>query len=222
MNVELLEYLRSVDSPTLANAIEDFGIRDRRDGYIGGRAQCVFPDLKPMVGRALTVQMTHIPGSVADRTHYWGMWEALEKLGGPSVLVVQDVSGLSDRVAFCGEVMATLATRLGAVGMVTNGGVRDLDEVHSLGFHYFAPFPVVSHANFEVVTVGNPVTVFGQRVALGDMLHGDKNGVVIVPDVPLDELKSKVDSVKLREKRLLELIKSKEFTLTHARSTSGY
>ena len=57
------------------------------------------------------------------------MYEALAEMPAPSVLVVQDVSGAPSRCALAGEVMASLAMRLGAVGMVTYGGVRDLAEI---------------------------------------------------------------------------------------------
>ena len=53
---EQLEFLKSVDSPTIANAIEPFQLRDRTDGYIGGNIGCLYPDLGVMVGQALTVK----------------------------------------------------------------------------------------------------------------------------------------------------------------------
>ena len=47
---EQLAFLKSVDSPTMANAIEPFKLRDRTDGYVGGNIGCLFPDLGVMVG----------------------------------------------------------------------------------------------------------------------------------------------------------------------------
>ena len=55
---EVLSFLRGVDSPTVANAIETLNVRDRRDGFVGGPVQCQFPELGAMVGRALTVTVT--------------------------------------------------------------------------------------------------------------------------------------------------------------------
>lgn len=221
-NAGLIDYLSTVDSPTLANAIEVLKCRDRVHGYIGGRARCQFPDLGPMVGHAVTVEMTNSPGHGADRTFYWKMWEDLERAETPSVLVVKDVSGEPDRVAFFGEVMATMARRLGAVGLVTDGGVRDLDEVQALGLQYFAPFPVVSHGNYEVVSVGRPVSIFGQRVDPGDLLHGDKNGVVIIPDCDQGELEQAVQQIRDRERSFMDFLNGDDFTLARAREVSGY
>ena len=219
---EHIDYLKSIDSPTIANAVETFKVRDRTDGYIGGSVGSLFPDLGVMVGQAVTVKMINPAGPAASRDSYWEMWEALEKMPSPSVLVMQDASGRPSRYAMAGEVMATLARRLGAVGLVTNGGYRDIDEVHALGLHYFASQVVVSHGNFGVVEVGEPVTLDGQTIKTGDILHGDRNGIVIVPAETLDGMKDAVDGIRDRESRLMNFIKSDKFTLADAKAGNGY
>src|SRR5262245_43195845 len=98
-----LTFLRGVDSPTIANAIEAFKMRDRTEGFIGGEVRSLFPEMPPLVGIALTVTMTNTPGQVASRERWWRMFEALGDTPSPSVLVVQDVSGAPTRCAFCGE-----------------------------------------------------------------------------------------------------------------------
>jgi 4-hydroxy-4-methyl-2-oxoglutarate aldolase len=215
-------FLKSVDSPTIANAIEPFKVRDRTEGFIGGEVRALFPEMPPMVGTALTVTMTNTPGALADRENYWRMYEALSQTPAPSVLVVQDVSGDPSRCALAGEVMTTMAMRLGVVGMVTDGGLRDLHEVRRLGFAYFARYVVVSHGNFGVVEVGTPVTLDGQKVKTGDILHGDANGVVIVPREVLDGLPEAVQEVRTRERATMDFINSPEFTVGAARKRAGY
>ncbi len=222
LTAKQLRFLQATDSPTIANAVEQFTVRDRCEGFIGGSVRALFPDLGVMVGAALTVTMTSRPGPVAGREGYWRLWEALEQAPRPSVVVVQDLSGEPTRCAYFGEVMATIASRLGAVGVVTNGGVRDLAEVRALGLHYFAPYAVVSHANFEILEVGRDVVLDGQVVRTGDLLHGDVNGIVIVPAEVLAQLPEAVERVRARERRLMEYARSPEFTLTGARRISGY
>lgn len=222
LTADQLQFLRIVDSPTIANAIEPFNVRDRCDGFIGGDVRALFPDLGVMVGHALTVTMTNRPGPAASRDGYWQMWKALEQTPAPSVLVIQDESGDPRRVAYAGEVMATMAQRLGAVGMVTDGGFRDLNEVRTLGMHYFARYAVVSHANFEIVSVGEPITVGGQIVQPGDVLHGDANGIVIVPPSVLDRLPDAVAGVRERERQTMEFVRSDGFTLDEVKRRSGY
>ena len=176
-----VDWLKQYDSPTVANAIETFKVRDRTEGYIGGYVRALY-DAGVMVGQALTVTIGQKPGKIAARDGYWAMWDALEQMPSPAVIVMQDVSGAPERYACAGEVMATLAKRLGAVGMVADGGLRDIAEVQALGFHYYAAFPVVSHGNFEILDVGVPVEIDGQVVHTGDILHGDINGIVDRPE----------------------------------------
>lgn len=222
LTADQLAFLRSVDSPTISNAIEPFQVRDRTEGFIGGAVRVLFPDLGVMVGQALTVTLTNTPGPVADRTAYWRMWETAVQMAAPTVVVMQDISGAPSRCAYAGEVMATLAQRLGVVGMVTDGGYRDLDEVRALGMHYYAAYAVVSHANFSVVDVGVPVVIDGQRVETGDILHGDANGIVIVPPDVLDDLPRAVQEVRDRERRTMDFIKSEAFTLELVKAGRGY
>lgn len=217
-----LEFLRQVDSPTIANAIEPFDVRDRTEGFIGGRVQCQFPDLGVMVGRALTVTMSNAPGAVASRDGYWQMWDALAAMDGPVVIAIADASGEPHRVAYAGEVMTTIAMRLGAVGMVTDGALRDVDEVHALGFHYFMQFPVVSHANFEITSVGRPIELDGQVVTTGDILHGDANGIVVVPDEVLEGLPASVESVREKEAATMEYVRGGSFDYADLKQRSGY
>jgi regulator of RNase E activity RraA len=175
-----------------------------------------------MLGYALTVTMTSEVGPPPGRQGYWRMWEALEQAPKPAVLVVQDTSRAPTRCAYFGEVMATIASRLGAVGVVTDGGVRDLAEVRALGLHYFAPHPVVSHGNFRIVDVSVPVTLDGQSVHPGDLLHGDANGIVVVPPSIVDQLPEAVSTIREREKRTIDFVTSPEFTLDGLKEIVGY
>ena len=180
-------------------------------------------DLGVMVGQALTVTIGQKPGAVAPRDGYWAMWEALEQMPWPAVIVMQDVSGAPERYACAGEVMATMAKRLGAVGMVIDGGLRDLHEVQALGLHYFGSFPVVSHGNFEILDVGE--SRFRSTVRTSgpdDILHGDVNGIVVVPNDVLDGLEAAINVIRDRESRFMNFIKSDTFNLEQAKAGTGY
>ncbi len=137
-------------------------------------------------------------------------------------MVVQDLSGHPERVAFCGEVMATMAQRLGAAGYVTDGTVRDLHEVRALGLPYFASGSCVSHGNFWVNDLGVDIELDGQVVRTGDILHGDANGIVVVPRQVLAELPRAVADIREKEGELLALARSDGFTVEAAMSLTGY
>jgi 4-hydroxy-4-methyl-2-oxoglutarate aldolase len=150
------------------------------------------------------------------------MWEELERREAPTVMVISDGSGAPTRCAYFGEVMATIASRLGVVGVVTDGGVRDLAEVRALGVQYFAPFAVVSHGNFEIVDVGAPVVLDGQRIATGDLLHGDANGVVVLPQAAIDRLQEVVNTLRARERATIDAVNAPDFTISGLKRITGY
>jgi regulator of RNase E activity RraA len=217
-----LEFLGSVDSPTIANALERMQLRDRSEGYLGGSIQCAFPELGRMIGTAVTVTVDNAVGRPARQDGYWALWERLESTPGPIVVVMKDASATPSRVAYAGEIMVTLAARLGAVGMVTDGALRDLPEVRARGFHYFHRYPVVSHANFELSKVGDPVHLDGEVVHTGDILHGDVNGVVVVPWASLEGLRDEVAAVQKAERRDMDFIDGPDFTLEGYKEIRGY
>jgi regulator of RNase E activity RraA len=94
--------------------------------------------------------------------------------------------------------------------------------VRALGFGYFARYLVVSHGNFDVVDVGKPITLDGQVVRTGDILHGDANGIVIVPREVLDRLPDEVEKVRSRERATMDYITSAEYSLQAAKERAGY
>ncbi|MBE1876073.1 RraA family protein [Myceligenerans pegani] len=217
-----LDFLAGVDSPTIANAVERLELRDRGTGYVGGRVRCDFPELGTMVGRALTVTVSDAIGRPARQDGYWELWERLDAMTGPVVIIMKDASTTPSRVAYAGEIMATLGQRLGAVGFVTDGALRDVAEVRAKGIHYFSRYTVASHANFELTRVGDPVLLDGERIATGDILHGDANGLVVVPWDALADLPAAVERVRDGEARDLAYIEGPDFTLAGYRRQRTY
>jgi regulator of RNase E activity RraA len=177
-----LDALRRIDSPTIANAIETFEIRPRVSGYAGYDIRCIFPDLPPTVGYAVTCTVDSTTEG-RQGIGFNALYEVLETAPKPAIVVMKDVG--SDRLHSChaGEVMSTRMKSLGAVGILTDGGLRDVREVGALGgFQYFCAGLVVSHGNPICVSVGDEVTISGMRVRPGDLLHGDANGILHIPD----------------------------------------
>jgi regulator of RNase E activity RraA len=109
--------------------------------------------------------------------------------------------------------MATFFTRLGAIGLLSDCAVRDLEEVRRLGFQYFARGSVASHANFRIVRSGIPVQVRGVVVNPGEVIHGDINGVITVPDVPMNQLCDAVNTIRCKEKTVMDFVRSDQFSL---------
>lgn len=218
-----LEELKTFDSPTIANAIEQFKVRDQTLGYVGANVRALFPDKRePMVGYAVTAK--------GDSTTYarrrdpalqFGLWEALDASPKPSVVVIQDAGNNPSKSCHCGDVMGTMIRTLGGIGLVTDGGVRDLPEVEALGLHYFARGPVVAHGTAVIFDAGEPVIIDGVPIQTGDLLHGDVNGLVTIPAEIAGEVADAAREVIAEESQRKEFAASPEFTLSGYRKLLG-
>lgn len=97
-------------------------------------------------------------------------------------VVVLATGGLLD-VAVWGELLTTRMLARGGVGVVTDGGIRDVAGIRDLGVPAFAAAitPRDSFGRALVTGWGEPVTCAGVAVAAGDLVRGDEDGVVVVP-----------------------------------------
>jgi len=214
LTAEQLEELRSMDSPTVANAIEVFKIRDDTEGYMGMDISCLTPEFGVMLGYAVTVTAdSATPGRARNRQGHVKVFDAIAASPKPAVLVVQDVGPKRTHACFLGDVIATLSRRLGAIGIVTNGGVRDLDGVRPLGFHVFAAGLVVAHGTFNFVDAGIAVELSGVRVQPGDLIHGDASGVTTVPLQIADKVYGECLKLREREAALRDYAHNRDFSL---------
>lgn len=208
-----IEALKRFPSPTVANAIETFEIRPRNTGFLSSRIRCLFPELGPMVGFACTATVrANLPKDPGEQARRFGWWDYLAGRRGPKVVVMQDLDD-PPVGAYWGEVNANIHRALGCVGVVTNGGVRDLPEARALGFQFCAAEIQVSHAYTHLIGFGEPVYVGGQRICPGDLLHADEHGVVLVPLEVVPELPRRAQAIEAAERRIIELCRSPQFNV---------
>ncbi len=209
-----LEALSKISSPTISNAIEMFDIRPRNEGFLGPEIRCLFPGLGRMVGYASTATISaDLPAKgkrIFTRREYW---ETTQTVPGPRIAVIQDLDNPPGYGSFWGEVNSNIHRSLGFIGTVTNGSARDLDEMEAIGFFAFASTPSVSHSNVHLVDCGGPVRVGGTVVCPGDLLHGDRHGVVIIPAEIAAETALAAVEVDEVERELINYCKSKDFNL---------
>lgn len=214
---EQLEALRQIDSPTVSNAIERLRVRPRLEGFAGWELRCAFPELGTLMGYAVTCTADSTTESRKDERGLLRLWEAVEKAPKPAVIVIKDVGPERPRSCHMGEVMATTAMALGAVGCISDGGLRDVAEVRALGFHYFCPGFVVSHGNPVILDVNVPATVGGLAVRPGDLVHGDANGVLVIPDSVADRVADEARRVRDDERTVLEFVRRPGLTVEKLR-----
>lgn len=207
-----IQELKAIDTPTVCNAIEKFKVRERVQGFTGMDIRCLLPELGVMVGYAVTVTVDSTTEGAPLDTRAWFNWlKAMEASPKPSVVVFKDIGPFPRKSAHLGEVMATLAARLGVVGVVTDGGLRDILEVKQVGLQCFAKGLVASHGNPRLIEVGVPVTIDGVRIEPGDLLHGDANGLTTIPREIAGQVAQAVAEVRADEAQLMAYIRGPEF-----------
>ena len=213
LTTEQLDQLRQLSTPTISNAIECFNVRPRNQGFMSPEIKCIFPDMGVMVGYAVTARMqADVPAAGNMSVPYLKYWEYVLATPMPRIAVIQD---LDERPvgSLWGDVNSSIHRALKVQGVVTNGGVRDLDGVHKMGgFHFFARDVLVSHAYDHLVDFGTPVEVGGLTIHPGDLLHADRHGVIMIPHEIAAEVAAVGRKIDELEMELITYCQSGAFT----------
>jgi regulator of RNase E activity RraA len=219
---ELLDELRKWNTPTICNALELFERWPRNTGFMDPTIKCIFPEMGVMVGYAVTVTiMADQPPPPGRRADLGAYLDYVVATPAPRIVVVQDLDNPPAVGSLWGEVNGSRHKALGCLGTITNGGVRDVDEVRELGFQYFASAVIPSHAYVHMRDFNVPVKVGGLVVNPGDLLHADKHGVVRIPHEVAAEVPAKCEEMERRERPLIDLHKSPDFTVDKLKEMMG-
>ena len=210
-----LSEIEQFDTCTVSNAIEQFRLRLRNEGFVSGGLRCLFPDLPPVVGHAVPGRIKSatppmLGGLYYDRTDWW---DYILKIPAPRIIVMQDVDHQRGTGAFLGEIHANICRALDCIAYVTNGSVRDVQAVEQLRFQMFAQNVSVSHAYAHIVEFGEPVEIGGLKIRPGDLLQADRHGIQSIPKSIVREIPRVAAELKTDEQRLIALCQSPEFTL---------
>jgi regulator of RNase E activity RraA len=206
-----LEEISRWSTCAISNAVELFNIRPRNEGFMLPDIKCIFPEWRPMIGYAVTAVIS-ADSPEGRRVQPPDWWQEILKVPEPRVVVIHDI----DRPvvgSFWGEVNANIHRALGCVGGVTDGSVRDLDEVKGIGFHLFCSCVSVSHAYVHLVEISIPIKIGGLTVKPGDLIFGDKHGVLSIPLEISRDVPKAAQLVEDWERLVINSCKSKPFSM---------
>ena len=220
----LIAELQTMDTPTVCNALELLVPKRRGYGYTTEPLVCTRPELKPMVGiaRTATIRSAH-PGDLVGseaRQLSDGYYAYIDAGAKPSIIVIQDIDEQKGYGSYWGEVNSAIHSGFGCVGLVTDGGVRDLSDI-APGFQMLAGRVIPSHAYVHVVDFARPVNVAGMRVRDGDLLHADQHGAVVIPHDVAAKVRGAADEVIKREKVIIEAARQPGFNIDKLRAAQG-
>ena len=211
--MDAIHALKKISSPSLANGIETFNVRPRSQGFMSSEIRALFPELGPLVGYAVTALIRAEPAPLeGHRASTFAWWDYVRSIPAPRVVVVHDLDEPRGQGAQWGEVQANIHKALGCAGVLTDGSVRDLDEVRTLGFQFAAAHVSVSHAYVHMVDFGLPVKVGGLWVKPGDLIHADHHGALAIPSEIADRLPEAVASIEADERKIISCCQSPTFS----------
>lgn len=212
----LLALLKSVDTPTVCNAIE---VAQKKRGFSAFTRQTMLasaPELPAMVGFAQTAKIAalHPPTETPEviKARRLAYFEHMTTGPDPRLAVIEDIDYPECVGAWWGGVHTAVHKGLGLVGALTNGVMRDLDDMA-------ADFPVVaasigpSHGFVHVRELGSEVEILGLTVKQGDLIHADKHGAVVIPPEVVPVLEASIEMLFASEKIILEPASQPGFNL---------
>jgi len=204
-----VERAAKLDTTAISDAMDRLGIA----------GQCL--NIKPLdprfrlTGRAFTILYGPAgtpPGTVGDY---------IEDVP-PGGVVVLDNGGRENATVW-GDILTWVATRRGVAGTVIDGACRDTHLARELGY------PIYSRSysmrtgkdRIQVEAMGGPVNIGDARVNQGDILRGDADGVVAIPQAHEDAILTNAEQIDAAESEIRRLVNEGN-TLTEARAKLGY
>lgn len=221
LNPADMEELRRFSTCVVASAVETFRVRLPNTGFADSSIQCIFKDRLPTVGYAATARIRSVSPPMEGHGYYYertDWWNHILSIPVPRVVVIEDIDSPPGLGAFIGEVNANILLALGCSALVTNGSVRDLEQVRLSGLQMFAGSISVSHAYAHVFDFGSAVKIGGLTIRPGDLVHGDQHGVQTVPFDIAERVPAAANNILHRRQQLIDICRAHDFSLEKLRA----
>lgn len=187
-DIHWLESFRTIPVPNIGDAMN----------RVGAVSSALHPaNSHRLLGPAYTVR---VPAG-DNLLFYYAINQAPE-----GFVIVVDGDGYTER-ALCGEIMATLAKKKKLAGFVVDGAVRDWEELARMDFPVFAracsPNGPYKNGPGEINV---PVNIGGKVVEPGDIMIGDRGGMVVLRREEAPDILEKALQIQQKEKKMMEQI----------------
>jgi 4-hydroxy-4-methyl-2-oxoglutarate aldolase len=195
---EIIQAFRSITTASVADALWELGVA----GHMSHEIKPIFK--AKIVGPAVTVREE----PTTERVPPSHALELIDHSLAGSVIVIA-ISGFRD-VAVWGGLMTAGAFVNGLEGAVLDGGVRDVEEIErDFGFPVFSRSicPATTVGRFKTVAANEPVSVGGVNVNPGDLIVGDRDGVIVVPAELVEKVLKGAQDIENREREQTILIR---------------
>ncbi len=221
ITAKVLDQLRTLDTPTVCNALELTSPERRVIGFTVSHMVCSRPELPPIVGFARTATVSSVSPDEdrggAARAKRDGYYEYMGSGVAPFITVIQDMDG--DKRGFgawWGEVNSNIHKGLGSLGVITDGSVRDIPDI-APGFQMLAGSIGPSHAYIHIREYNCDVEIFGMKVCHGDLIHADQHGAVVIPLDAAAKVKAAADKIATNERVIIDAAQKPGFDIEDLR-----
>jgi 4-hydroxy-4-methyl-2-oxoglutarate aldolase len=194
MSTAIANELKEIGTTTLSDALDRLGIE----------GQCLgikpFAHQMRLAGPAFTIRM--VPVGV----HGGSVGDYIDDVA-PGQIVVIDNDGRLDATVW-GDILTMVATRRGIGGTVIDGVCRDIDRSLELGYPIFARGNAMRTGKDRVTAdaMNVHVQVAGVRIAPGDWLVGDGDGIVALPASRLEEVLTTARQIAVAEAKIRDAV----------------
>ena len=209
-DLEILKELEKYDTPSITNVVATYP-KDRElclglydpwviNWYTDQTLKCMYPELGRKAGVAVTC-VVGLADPDFDRLEWADVFRAINKPGLPVILAIkQDLpEEIKRKNGLSGGNLTTAFKASGAIGAISDGPSRDIDEIRPKEFQYMLTGVCAGHGNFSLKAVNVPVTICGMDIAPGEILHMDENGAVKFPREALPLVLEKVKKLLAHE-----------------------
>lgn len=205
--------MQKLDSCTGSNAIEFFDVRLHNVGFTVARMNCLLPHLPPLVGCGVTACIRYSNPSGVGHSHFdrinW--WNHILKNPAPIIVVIPDMDNSPGWGSLLGEVYTNVLRAFDSFGAVMNRAVRDLSAIVAAQFSLFAGSVSVTHNYAHFIKFKTPVISAVLRISQGNLLHGDRHGIVPILRHIAAELPTVVSRLKEKEQHIITPCNSTDF-----------
>jgi len=201
---QMFEKLRGFNTPSVGNVVASYpqhphclGLYDPWYGkwYTDDSVVSMIPEAGRAIGYAMTV-VFGLDDPLQPAVSYMDFVDFLLEAPKPNIVVceAQFPEEVLCRAGIFGGQSGSLYKACGAVGLLTNSPVRDLDEIRALGMPHIARGVTSGHGSLSLRAFNVPVLVAGMEVLPGDIVHMDENGACKFPATRLADVCVHIDA----------------------------
>ncbi len=140
---------------------------------------------------------------------------------GPGKVLMVDMGGAP--ISTLGGLASLAASKLGASGVVIDGGCRDIEEIRATKLWLASRWvvPTTGKRRLKLQSLGETISVGGIKVSQGDLVIGDDTGIVVVPRAKLADVLEQAERIVAIDKRVEERIRAGD-SFGSAAAAAGY